>query len=550
MLKITSSRSGHPILKWGNTSFQSSYDPIKEAGRFIREALEEEEPSCIILLGPGLGYLTRAIHQRLPHCRIICLYYSGEIFDKTTSRPKTSWYVGSSVSLDQFLRNNLSELDMEGLRVIEWPASARLFPGESDLVTRSLGCFLRVMRGNIVTTGSMGRLWIRNTIDNFLAIDRIAAPDGNVPTGLCFEDRPIAVAASGPSLEAAAPFLARLSQRVNLWALPSAVPFLVQNSVLPDLIVMTDPGYYSISHLHPVKGKPVFLAMPLSAARGVQKIVDRIILLEQPNFFEEQLIRAAGISAPRIPALGTVAASSLELALQSTHKEIIFLGLDLCYRDIQTHARPNLHDSLLHFESNRLSPHYSRIYKNAALTAPLRENGLRFPLALRTYREWFAGRTHAQIERICRFMPSSEKPEVLRRIDGQGLEKILDNYSQKPLVRRYDLLPGYPSIEQRSSIALELLQQWHQILQAQKKTLQKEGKWNILFQNHKPLTLSYFICLFDLLSLKRQARSASDKELVEQALVLIDTQLDFIESLLRRVRHLNRRHIGVGIRGG
>ncbi len=538
-------------MKWGNTSFQSSYDPVREAVRFIREVLEKEEPSCIILLGPGLGYLTRAIHQHLPRCRIICLYYTGEIFNKTASRPMASWHVGSSVSLDQFLRSNLSELDMEGLKVIEWPASAKLFPGESDLVTRSLGRFLREMRGNVVTTGSMGRLWIRNTIDNFVAIDQVAAVDSNVCTGLCFEDRPIVVAASGPSLEAAAPFLARLSHKVNLWALPSAVPFLMQNSVLPDLIVMTDPGYYSISHLHSLKEKPVFLAMPLSAARGIHKIADRVILLEQPNFFEEQLIREAGISALRVPALGTVAASSLELALQSTHREIIFLGLDLCYRDIQSHARPSLHDLLVQSESNRLSPHHSRIYENAALTAPLRGNGLRFPLALQTYQEWFA--RHALAERIYRFMPFSEKPELLQRINGKSLEKILDSYGQKPPVKAYNLHPDYPSFEQRRSIALDILQKWHQILQVQKKMLQEEGKWNILFQNNRSLAFSYFICLFDLLSLKRQARSASnktasdklasDKELVEQAVVIADTQLDFTESLLRRVTLLNQQHI-------
>ncbi len=531
-------------MRWGSASLLSSYDPEKEADRFIENALKDKNPSTVVLLGPVLDYLAESIRRRLSSCRSICLFYSRDVFEATPTRPEESWHVGGEVALDQFLRNTMNEFDMEGLEIIEWPASARLFPRESEFVMQTLTSFLREMRGNIVTTGVRGRAWIRNTIDNFLTIDRVAP----IGSGICFDDRPIAIAASGPSLEAAASVLAKLSRRINLWALPSAVPFLVQNSVVPDLIVMTDPGYYSLSHLAALRSalpsdSPVSLAMPLSAARGAQKIADRIVLLEQPNFFERQFVQAAGLSIPRIAALGTVAASTLELALGCTKGDIIFLGLDLCYRDIQSHARPNLHETLIYQESNRLAPHYSRIFEDAALTAPRIEGGARLPLALRTYQEWFAG--HSRSERIFRFLPFLEKPKNLRTIGSRNLERILDRYGQKPPASRFVSHLRYPPLEKRRHIATEILRQWRRILHEQKRALieaqGKKGKWDLLFQNRDFLSLGYFICLFDLLSLKRQKRTSPDMEILEQANVMLDAQLEFIDHLSLRARHLNPR---------
>jgi hypothetical protein len=542
MLRITTARSGHPTLRWGNVCLHSPYDPVKEAKRFIQESIKEGDPSVIILLGPGLGYLTEAISQQLPQTRQICLYYSerifNKIFDKTALKSKASWCVGSPIPLVEFLKANIHELDMEGLRVIEWPASAKLFPRESKLVNQSLSQFLRQMRGNLVTTGAMGRLWIRNTIENFVEIEGVTAIEPYLA------DRPVAIVASGPSLEKAVPLLDRVSRQINLWALPSAVPFLVENAINPDLVVMTDPGYYSISHLHPIKDRAVLLAMPLSAATGVQKITDKVHLFTQSNFFEEQLIGAAGISTRHIPAMGTVAASSLELALQCTEKEIIFFGLDLCYRDIQSHARPNLHDSLVRFGSNRLSPHHSRVYGQALETAPNRVNGIRVSLPLRTYHDWFASLDHYRLRRVFRFMPSPIRPGFFQEITQQSLKNLLNGCSEKPVFAPRSRYPSYPQFDERCDLALRLLEQWCLILLRHSNEVGQKKNWKILFQSSEFLSLSRFIDLADLLSLRRITRSAADSEKLQRAVQLIDKQLEFIALLKRRVKHLQSRRRG------
>jgi hypothetical protein len=158
-------------------------------------------------------------------------------------------------------------------------------------------------------------------------------------------------------------------------------------------------------------------------------------------------------------------------------------------------------------------------------------------MALQTYQEWFA--RHSASERIFRFMPCLQKPQNLRAIDRNMLERILDEYDPKPPAESFVSYAGYPSLEQRRQIAVDILLQWSRILQRQKKAVSKERKWDLLFRNREFLSLGYFMCLFDLLSLKRQSRTNPGRDILEQAMALLDAQLEFIDALLLRVRHLN-----------
>ena len=94
MLQLANTRSGHPTLVRGKTFIHSTYDPIKEANRFISESCKNETPSCIVLLGPGLGYLRRAIREQFPISRQICIYYSEKIFHLSQVNNTPCWHPG------------------------------------------------------------------------------------------------------------------------------------------------------------------------------------------------------------------------------------------------------------------------------------------------------------------------------------------------------------------------------------------------------------------------------------------------------------------------
>lgn len=378
MLEVFTSRSGSPSLKIDGVALHSPYDPAREAQRFAESSLGPEPPSTVVILGEGLGYLTQWLSGAHPAARVLRVYYSTAVFHSSLPLPLRhvdSWHPELGVSLAEFLRVRMTELDVEGLRIMEWPPAARLFPEQSRAANESVQQCLLELNGSLVTTMSMGRIWLRNSVANFLSLADVlqGAP--------CSPERTVVITASGPSLESAAPLLRDVRDAVDIWALPSSAPLLATAGLKPDLLVMTDPGFYAIHHLHhAVPACPV--AMPLSAARGLWDLASRStdpalplpFLLAQPGILEEIFVRALGIPAPTVAPHGTVAATAIDLARIFTKAPVILAGLDMCTKDVMSHARPNEFELFFHQRSSRISPYDNLWYHWSA-----RQNAIRLP---------------------------------------------------------------------------------------------------------------------------------------------------------------------------
>ena len=197
MLEIVTARSGQPTARVNGTHLHSPYDPEKEARRFLRQSIKQRNPSTILLLGAGLGYLYREMMRSFPGARVVLVFYHEAVCRSfAPALPAgTYWHPAESCTILQFLRSRIHELEAEGLVVVEWPASARVFPEASLRANRALHQLFREIRGTLVTTAALGRRWLRNSLANFLGIDEIFPPvSAHTVKG------PTVIAASGPSL--------------------------------------------------------------------------------------------------------------------------------------------------------------------------------------------------------------------------------------------------------------------------------------------------------------------------------------------------------------
>ena len=464
MIELFTARSGAPSLKVDGVALHSLYDPRREAQRFVRQALGEQTPAAVIVLGECVGHIAEAVAQAHPRALVLAAVYSPEIARAARLPAAANWDPSSPQALDEFLRLRLGELQIEGLRVIEWPPSARAFPEASRSANEAVRRVVQELNGSLVTTVAAGRLWLRNCFSNFLHIDTVLSGP------LCGEARPIVIAAPGPSLEEAAGLLAEVRGRVALWALPSSCPFLLESGLLPDLVVMTDPGFYALHHLQ-FASPSCPLAMPLSAARGSWDLHPRpaVALLEQPFVVERSLLQAAGLSAPSVAPHGTVTATAIDLALGATRAPVIVAGLDLGSRDLLSHARPNAFDRLLHLQSSRLHPHTSQWFGRAQLLGSTTVPGTDFRTspALRTYAGWFDTGAPGSRDRLYRLLPSQVAAASMRPIDGPGLREILHASREGGSEAAPVPAPGYPGPAERTRIAAGLLGTWaRQVMEA------------------------------------------------------------------------------------
>lgn len=533
MLEIIPTKTNLSTAVINGQALHSRYDPLKESQRFVESSLSGEYPSAVIFLGTGLGYTASLIKETFPQAKLICIYYSADIFKMSKRTPFLHWFPGADIRLLDFLRLNLSELEMEGLRILKWAPSERIFPEMAKTTATVLQQVLKEMRGSLVTTLTMGKRWIQNSFINFITIERVLTRSS------CKHNLPLFLAGSGPSLEQAITLLGRFRNKLIIWALPSAIPYLTKMDIIPDLVIITDPSFYAGYHLYPLFNKAIDIATPLSAVHCSSQIKGGIYFISQSNFFEDGLLTQTNMNVPQIPPQGTVAATALMLAISHTHSKIFLTGFDFGYSDIRSHVRPNAFDNFLIPSITRLSPLYSKLYSLAVQRAPfINRTGygsFRTGLTMNTYSGWFAGLPDHIGARVFRLNPSPVKLDNIQTIDSKNLDRELSELSSQPVINTFIPIENYPDYRQRRKICSDLLNGWHNLLHAAIKRTKRVSKIESFLNDPFILTFSYFYDTGALIKLKKTLRLTGESQALLQATSLLEREIDFIKSIAARL---------------
>ncbi len=414
MIDFFRSRKGSPAASFNGVLIHSRYDPVREAERFLAEHLLPETNGSVIIFGAGLGYIASALKRKSPGRKIISVNYHYELYKRSPPTDAPAWHPESKSSILGFFSACLDEDDAQDLTVLEWPPCIKLFPELHHAGLSALKTILERLNGNIVTTSYFGRKWLRNSIRNFILLDKYVVP---VKTQL-----PVIIAASGPTLEESISLIKKFRSSVMLVSVPSALRFLLRNNCRPDTVICTDPGYWTRLHIEYMNQHSTsYCTMPLSAAGEVYRNDVPIALLVEDKPWETALLSGTGISRLYIPENGTVSGSALEFALAVSSGPVFFAGLDFSYSDIRGHVNPNGFDGYLNKNRTRLSPEYSVRYLRALKQAPERRNYLRTSRPLDTYRDWFSARVAAENRKIFRLAPTP-LPCLIPAADSQTLE--------------------------------------------------------------------------------------------------------------------------------
>jgi hypothetical protein len=312
-------------------------------------------------------------------------------------------------------------------------------------------------------------------------------------------------------------------KRLSLWALPSSLPFLRHAGIHPDLVVLTDPSWWAMLHLH-FSGDAFPVALPLSAARGLWRLPGAApLVLCQPAFFEEELLASAGAAgrqAPRIAPHGTVAATALDLALAATDAPVIAAGLDMQAEDLSVHCRPNAFEAWLRAAETRTGPLHSVMFARAASqeVERTREHGrtVRHLRPLRTYAGWFAEPSPLDRDRLFRLLPSSVSLPRMRALQPDELPGLVRARAGGNVARRESspLAPGllapdasWPDRASRLRIARAALGRWVSAVEEGSKALASGAGLDAFSRSPLLLPLAYHVDARSLLEARRKSRT-------------------------------------------
>ena len=201
--QISYARSGEPIFSIDGTYLHSRYDPRTEAERYIESLPLGDHHRVFVVIEPGFGYLCAAIKKKIPRARVLAAHCTA--FFKSVDLPgcgaDAEWFPGDAIAFNAFLELNIHDCEATFVKVIDWKPSIRLFGDMALSLISDAAVFLKRSSANARTVARFGPKWVRNA---FRFASRVNS-ELRIRTG----SSPIAVTASGPSLEGCIPTLRR-----------------------------------------------------------------------------------------------------------------------------------------------------------------------------------------------------------------------------------------------------------------------------------------------------------------------------------------------------
>ena len=416
---FSASASGLPTVAMGGRNLHSTRDPRVEARRFI-EARESSGKrigpgSLVLLVGACLDYLAECLSGFHEGIDIVSIQLSSDFRGRERPGARLHWYAGERESLDGFLLSLLDPDELSPLVVLEWQPGMEAFPEEARAVREALARALSRNASEAATTRASGRRWIANAVRNFLGVEELVMM-GRLTA-------PVLVLGAGPSLPEALALLEPLRESFHVIAVSSAAAAALARGIVPDLVVNTDPGWWSFPHLATLAGRSIPVAMPLSACQPWH--ASPILVVDQGLAFESELAGRLG-PALRLPSHGTVSGSALFLAATMGSGPIVVAGFDFAATASESHARPHAFDGHILSAEGRLRPGEGLRWSRLSSAHPeiLGDSGWRTSRSLGIYASAIASDAVGIGGRLWRLCPSPVDIPGARPLDPAGLTAL------------------------------------------------------------------------------------------------------------------------------
>lgn len=222
-------------------------DPEAEIAQFLNMVAENFN-GVITLTGMGLGYTPLALLEKRPNLRHLAVLEPNvgvflqalHALDLTSlfSDPRFILGIGTDLNIAAVMAPAHKALQLEGIHNLQHLPTFSLDPDVYKKIHQELldHCSSFNIEGN--TLGFMGRDFLENRLRHFNSIhhDRLLADLAGKGQGI-----PAILVAAGPSLDKNVHLLAKAKGKAVIIAADAALPTLIANGIIPDLVGAIDP---------------------------------------------------------------------------------------------------------------------------------------------------------------------------------------------------------------------------------------------------------------------------------------------------------------------
>ncbi|MFW6291444.1 MAG: 6-hydroxymethylpterin diphosphokinase MptE-like protein [Spirochaetota bacterium] len=316
------------------------YGPNPEADAGRRAGATTIPPDTLVLwLSPLVWHGWRELAAAAAGSTRIVAIEADPILFELASRTRPTELGGRFALVRATASEVLAELRRDGehrfRRVVEITTSGAslahrtTYRSVRDLARREI----RVFWQNRLTLSAMGRLWIRNLVENIPLLRQTRA--------LPSLAGPVLVCGAGPSLEAALPAIAAHRDQLRVLAVDTAVPILDAVGIRPDVVLALEGQLLNAYDFLPVSRRDYLLVTDLTSDPTTARAHDRRSMT-LTGFAPVRLLDRAAVLpgvCTTMPALGSVGVAAFNLATLLGARPIILSGLDFAVLPGATHAR-------------------------------------------------------------------------------------------------------------------------------------------------------------------------------------------------------------------
>jgi len=332
------SRNGLPVLKCDDVFFNSKYDPIKDARKFV-DRLKLDGKKVVIVLGGGFYYIPQIIKEQFPLLRVIVIEAEpriirmGEKFRKSDLKGLEIIVSSNVVTPADFSLLLGTSVTPPQVEFVEHQPSLNRFGEEYNQVKKLYKEHINRFLANLETAEFFGKRWLHNIISNLKLLQKRGC---YYPVTL---DKQLSVVlvVPGSTLDDVIPLLQKKRDKFILLALAPALRLLEKSNLRPDFVFSMDGGLGNGYHTIGLDTSGIPLFFPLYLSSNVLRHWEGPLI---PFSFGSSVERfLLDIQIPEIMEKATVADFALQIAGLMGCKQLFLAGQDFAVQGAKHHCR-------------------------------------------------------------------------------------------------------------------------------------------------------------------------------------------------------------------
>lgn len=358
-VKFQLAKNNEQTVSINNIFLHSSYNPTKEAERFVENISLPFNAKYIVIVEPALSYCLPFLRKKFPDCKIGVVRFCKEFLDFNEDFDFYLDYLNNKENFENYLLQYFGETKLLQTYIINWKNSENIFAEVFSDFNKIFSSTLKQAKTLLITRQYFEKKWLVNSV-NFFRYSKN-----------CFVEqtsqiqKPIIILSSGPSCKKIIPTIKENRDNFFVICLSSAISACQFYELIPDLYMTTDGGYWAGQHLKKIR-KEIPLVIPIEAfcPKNILRLNTILPFIYEDSLLASFIQKNDTTKLKYLKRNGTIAGTALEFAISKNDLPLFITGIDLSCKKGFQHTQPNEIEINNSCNDNRINTKQNRLIKS------------------------------------------------------------------------------------------------------------------------------------------------------------------------------------------